>query len=138
MCTRPSTNKETVLICCTKAAGEISPGRQATMNFTLRVFRPRHVESKIGSGRVKPIAINSESMPCLSAHWQSSNCASKGSWPESSSTQTARRKVLPACERLQWNLKDLPMTARFAAATGVGGVSALTAGPPPPDKRTLA
>ena len=111
----------TILAGWTKAAGEISPGRQATMNLTCWVFSPRHMESRMGSGRVKPIAISSESMPYSSAHWQSSNCASKGSRPDSSSVGSERRNGLPACERLQWNLRGLPETAHSAPGSAMGG-----------------
>ena len=42
-----------MLICWTNAAGEISPGRQATINFTRSIFRPkrRREDNRIGAGK---------------------------------------------------------------------------------------
>src|SRR5713226_10345551 len=104
---RPPVKAETVLTCCTNKVGDRTPGRAATMNLIRWVFMPRAAESVIGSGRVKPKAISSESIPHSSARRQNSTWRSRLSSPAISVVALVLRSLSPTCDKLQWNRKGI-------------------------------
>ncbi len=104
----PPVSADTVLTCCTKSAGCITPERQATIRVTLSVAAPMALASTIGSGRAKPKASNRDSMPLCSARRQSAICAARSGTPDCAEGAWVLRQGSPAWERLQWNLRATP------------------------------
>src|SRR5258708_15574380 len=77
------------------------------MNLIRLVFMPSAAESVIGSGRVNPKAISSESIPHSSARRQNSTWRSRLSSLVISVVALVRRNLSPSCDRLQWNRKGI-------------------------------
>src|SRR5712692_6549428 len=77
------------------------------MNLIRSVFMPRAAESVIGSGRVKPKAISSESIPHSSARRQNSTWRSRLKSPDISVVALVLRSLSPTCDKLQWNRKGI-------------------------------
>src|ERR1051325_5838517 len=97
---RPFVSVATELTCCTNTVGEKMPERTATMNLIFVVFMPMAAARTMGSGRWKPKAVSTESMPHSSACRQKLTSVSS-SWMPTAERACAPRYFSPAEDMLQ-------------------------------------